>query len=73
MSKEEGSLDHLERRHELVLDLELAHDLELARGEELDLGHHLVCQHRLEYDLALGLVHEVKGLHFVLRKRVGLE
>ena len=39
---------------------------------ELDLGHHLVVHHHLEVDLALGLVHEVEGLHFVLRKRVGL-
>ena len=73
MSKEEGSLDHLERRHEFVLDLELAHDLELARGGELDLGHHLEVHLHLEVDLALGLVHEGEGLHFVLRKRVGLE
>ena len=29
-------------------------------------------QQRLEVDLALDLVHEVEGLHFVLRKRVGL-
>ena len=72
MSKEEGSLDHLERCHELVLDLELAHDLELARGEELDLGHQLEVHHHLENDLALGLIPEVEGLHFVLRKRVGL-
>ena len=72
MSKVEGSLDHLERRHELVLDLELAHDLELARGGELDLGHNLEIQLHLEVDLALGLVHEGEGLHFVLRKRVGL-
>ena len=28
--------------------------------------------HHLEVDLVLGLVHEVEGLHFVLRKRVGL-
>ena len=73
MSKVEGSLDHLERRHELVLDLELAHDLELARGGELDLGHQLEVHHHLEIDLALGLVPEVEVLHFVLRKRVGLE
>ena len=72
MSKEEGSLDHLERRHELVLDLEFALDLELARGEELGLGNHLVVHYHLEVDLALGLVHEGEGLHFVLRKRVGL-
>ena len=39
---------------------------------ELDLGHHLVIRHHPEVDLALGLVHEVEGLHFVLRKRVGL-
>ena len=72
MWKEEGSLDHLERHLELVLDLELSHDLELARGGELDLGHHLEVHHHLEVDLALGLVHKVEGLHFVLRKRVGL-
>ena len=29
-------------------------------------------QHHLEINLALGLVLEVEGLHFVLRKRVGL-
>ena len=29
-------------------------------------------QHHLEIDLALGLVLEVEGLHFVLQKRVGL-
>ena len=46
---EERSLDHLERRLELVLDLEL------ARRRELDLGHHLVCQHRLEVDFPLVL------------------
>ena len=72
MSKEEGSLDHLERRIELVLDLGLARDLELAQGGELDLGHNVEVHH-LEIDLALGLVPEVEGLHFVLRKRVGLE
>ena len=56
----------LQRRLELVLDLEL------ARRRELDLGHHLMCQHRLERDLALGHVIEDEGLHVVLRKRVGL-
>ena len=71
---EEQLIDHLERRLELVLDLELelSLDLELAWMRELDLGHHLVIQHHLEINLALGLVHEVEGLHFVLRKRVGL-
>ena len=72
MWKEEDQLDYIERRLELVRDLELALDLELARGGELDLGHHLVDHHHLEFDLALGLVHEVEGLHFVLRKRVVL-
>ena len=72
MWKEEGSFDHLERRQELVLDLELAHDLELTRGGELDLGHHLEVHLHLEVDLSLGLVYEVAGLHFVVRKRVGL-
>ena len=47
-------------------------DLELARRRELDLGHHLMLQHHLEIDLALGLVLEVEGPHYVLRKRVGL-
>ena len=72
MWKEEDQLDYLERRLELVRDLELALDLELARGGELDLGHHLEVHHHLEVDIALGLVHEVEGLHFVLRKHVGL-
>ena len=72
MWKEEDQLDYLARRLELVRDLELALDLELARGGELDLGHHLVVHHHLVVDLALGLVHEVEGLHFVLWKRVGL-
>ena len=69
---EEWSLDHLEHRLELVLDLEEALDLELARRRELDLGHHLMLQHHLDIDLTLGLVLEVEGLHYVLRKRVGL-
>ena len=47
-------------------------DLELARRRELDLGHHLMLQYHLEIDLALGLVLKVEGLHFVLRKCVGL-
>ena len=68
----ERKLDHLECRLELVLGLELALDLELAREGELDLGHHFVVHHHLEVDLALDLVHLVEGLHFVLRKRVGL-
>ena len=72
MWTEEGLLDHLERRHELVLDLEIARDLELDRRGELDLGHHLVVHHHLEVDLSLDLVHEVEGLHFVLRMHVGL-
>ena len=57
---------------ELVLDLVEALDLELSRRRDLDLGHHLMLQHHLEIDLAHGLVLEVVGLHFVLRKRVGL-
>ena len=69
---EEQSLDHIERRLELILDLEIALDLELAWMIELDLGHRLVIQHHLGVDLALGLVHEVEGLHFVLRKHVAL-
>ena len=72
MWKEEDQLDYLECRLELVRDLELALDLELARKRELDLGNHLVAHHHLEVNLALDLVHEVEGLHFVIRKRVGL-
>ena len=52
------------RRGYLII-LSVVLDLELARGEELDLGHHLVDHHQLEVDLALDLVHEVEGLHFV--------
>ena len=63
---EERLLDHLERHLEIILDLELAWMI------ELDLAHRLVIQHHLEVDLALGLVHEVEGLHFVLRKHVCL-
>ena len=73
MWKEEDQLDYLERRLELVRDLELALDLELARGGELDLGHHVEVHHHLEVDLALGLIPEVEGLHFVLCRHVGLE
>ena len=47
--------------------------LNLLWKKELDLGHHLGIQYHLEDDLALGHVHEVEGLHFVLWKRVGLE
>ena len=64
--RREVALDHLERRLELVLVLGL------AQRRELGLGHHLMFQHHLEIGLALGLVLEVEGLHFVLQKHVGL-